>query len=40
LIIGSLWWAAIVLFITGAVTAIYPARRAARLEPVTAIRHV
>lgn len=40
LIIASLWWAAIALFITGAITAIYPASRAARLEPVTAIRHV
>ncbi len=40
LIIGSLWWAAIALFVTGAVTAIYPATRAARLEPVKAIRHV
>jgi len=40
LIIGSLWWAAIALFVTGAVTAIYPATRAANLEPVTAIRHV
>ncbi|HEC12373.1 MAG TPA: ABC transporter permease [Acidiferrobacteraceae bacterium] len=40
LIGGSLWWAAIVLFATGAVTAIYPARRAAQLEPVSAIRHV
>ena len=40
LILGSLWWAAFALFATGAVTAIYPAIRAARLEPVTAIRHV
>ncbi|GBE44988.1 hypothetical protein BMS3Bbin11_00067 [bacterium BMS3Bbin11] len=40
LIIGSLWWAAIALFATGAVTAIYPATRAAHLEPVAAIRHV
>jgi len=40
LIVGSLWWAAFSLFVTGAATAIYPAIRAARLEPVTAIRHV
>ncbi|HED12767.1 MAG TPA: ABC transporter permease [Gammaproteobacteria bacterium] len=40
LIIGSLWWAALALFATGVVTAIYPAARAAHLEPVTAIRHV
>ncbi|GBE44922.1 lipoprotein-releasing system transmembrane protein LolE [bacterium BMS3Bbin11] len=40
LIAGSFWWAAVALFATGAVTAIYPAIRAARLEPVTAIRHV
>ena len=40
LIVGSLWWAAMVLFLMGAITAIYPASRAARLEPVTAIRHV
>ncbi|VAW92657.1 LolE-like permease protein [hydrothermal vent metagenome] len=40
IIIGSFWWAAMILFATGALTAIYPAIRASHLEPVTAIRNV
>jgi len=40
LLFENLWQPAIVLFLTGIITSLYPARRASRLDPVTAIRHV
>ncbi len=40
LIFNNLWFPTLLLFITGIAAAFYPAVRAARLEPVAAIRHV
>jgi len=40
LLAKNLWQPAIVLFLTGVITSLYPARRASRLEPVQAIHHV
>jgi len=40
LLFENLWQPAVVLFFTGVITSIYPARRASKLEPVKAIRHV
>jgi len=40
LLVKNLWQPAIVLFLTGVITSLYPARRASRLEPVKAIHHV
>lgn len=39
LIFDHLWLPTLLLFITGVAAAFYPAVRAARLEPVTALRH-
>ncbi len=39
LMIEHLWLPTVLLFLTGVAAAFYPAARAARLEPVTAIRH-
>jgi len=40
LLFENLWQPAIVLFLTGVITSIYPAQRASHLDPVKAIRHV
>jgi len=40
LMLSHLWLPTVLLFVTGMVAAFFPAARAARLEPVTAIRHV
>ncbi len=40
LIFDHLWPATLILFATGVVAALYPAGRAARLEPVEALHHV
>lgn len=40
LIFNHLWLPTLLLFLTGVAAAFYPAFRAAKLEPVTAIRHV
>lgn len=40
LLFENLWQPAAVLFLTGILTSLYPARRASRLDPVKAIRHV
>lgn len=40
LMLEHVWLPTLVLFLTGVLAALYPAARAARLEPVCAIRHV
>ncbi len=40
LIFNHLWLPTVLLFVTGIAAAFFPAARAARLEPVMAIRHV